>query len=454
MPARPTRRIMMISLHGYVSGEAEMGRPDTGGQIVYVLKLSECLARLGYRVDIFTRRFEDQPAVETIGERVRIVRIPAGGPRLIRKEWMCDVVPEWVANAEAHVRRQGHSYAFIDSHYWDAGLAGDELAGRLRIPHLHTPHSIGSWKRDNMAGDPAELDREYNFARRIRDERAVYDRADAIIATTPQQRDILLEGEYEVDPGKIAMIPPGYDDTRFFPVSPATRQAIKRDLGVEGQLVLALGRVADNKGYDLLLRAMPTVFDRLPDARLLLAIGSTTPTPGEARQVEALKELAGELGIADRVLFHDFVPDELLADTYRAADVFALSSRYEPFGMTAIEAMACGTPAVVTTEGGLWEMVAWGAEAIYADPLDPPAFGHAIVTVLRYPRVARQLARFGSHRARATFTWNGIAQQLINLLQDVGTSRNVGRSPRGRDALSGASFTDGPEVEWVPVGSL
>jgi mannosylfructose-phosphate synthase len=445
---------MMISLHGYVSGQAELGLPDTGGQVVYVLKLSECLARLGYRVDIFTRRFESQPAIETLGERVRIVRIPAGGPGFIRKEWMCDVIPEWVANAEAYIGRHGLTYAFVDSHYWDAGLAGDEVARRLGIPHLHTPHSIGSWKRDTMEGEPADLERQYNFVRRIRDERAVYDAADAIIATTPQQRDILREGEYEVEPHKIAVIPPGFDDTRFFPVSAATRVAIKRELGVDGQLVLALGRIAANKGYDLLLQAMPTVFERLPDARLMLAVGSTSPTPGEVEQVEELRRLATDLGIADRVLFRDFVPDELLADTYRGADVFALSSRYEPFGMTAVEAMACGTPAVVTTGGGLWEMVAWGTEAIYADPQDPPAFGHAILTVLRYPRVARQLARFGSHRARATFTWNGIAHQLINLLQEVGEPRPDGLPVGGLGALADVLRADEPEVEWVPVGSL
>ncbi len=302
MAPRPTRRIAMISLHGYVSADAEMGRPDTGGQVVYVLRLSECLARLGYRVDIFTRRFEGQPEIERVGERVRIVRIPAGGPKLIRKEWMCEVVPEWVANAEAWIARHRTTYAFIDSHYWDAGLAGDELGRRLGIPHLHTPHSIGSWKRDNMEGDPAELERQYNFVRRIGDERAIYDAADAIIATTPQQRDVLVGDEYAVDPATIAIIPPGFDDSRFFPVSHATRRAIKSDLGIDGPLVLALGRVAANKGYDLLLRAMPTVFERIPDARLLLAIGSTSPTPGEMRQVAELEGLAVELGVADQVI--------------------------------------------------------------------------------------------------------------------------------------------------------
>jgi mannosylfructose-phosphate synthase len=456
MARRQSRRILMISTHGYVNGEPELGKPDTGGQVVYVLRLSESLARLGYRVDIMTRRFEDQPAIEVLGERVRIVRIPCGGRELIRKEWLCDAIPEWIANAERFIRSKELSYSFIDSHYWDAGLAGDELARRLGIPHVHTPHSIGSWKRDNMTGDPAALDRQYNFARRIRDERAIYQSADAIVATTPQQRELLARGEYDIPPDRIAVIPPGFDDSRFFPVSSATRLALKRELGFDGPVILALGRVAANKGYDLLLRAMPTVISRIPAARLLLAIGSTEPTPGETRQVDDLRHLAEELGIADQVVFRDYIPDEELADTYRAADVFALSSRYEPFGMTAVEAMACGTPTIVTTEGGLWEMVTWGLEALYANPLDCEAFGHALATVLLYPRVADQLARHGSHRARSSFTWNGIAQRLVGLQllaehPDALAESASLTGPRSAIPVAGAHVER--DIEWTPAAS-
>lgn len=454
MARRQPRRILMISTHGYVSGQPELGRPDTGGQVVYVLKLSESLARLGFRVDIMTRQFEDQPAIEPLGDGVRIVRFPCGGPELIRKEWLCDVIPEWVANAERFIRSEELSYAFIDSHYWDAGLAGDELARRLNVPHVHTPHSIGSWKRDNMAGDPTELDRQYNFTRRIRDERAIYHRADAIVATSPQQREILAGGDYDVPAARVAVIPPGFDDTRYFPVSSATRLALRRELGFDGPLVLALGRVAANKGYDLLIRAMPTVVSRVPGVRLLLAVGSTEPTPGEISQIEDLHRLARDLGIEHQVVFRDYIPDEELADTYRAADVFALSSRYEPFGMTAVEAMACGTPTVVTTEGGLWEMVAWGLEALYADPLDPEAYGHAIATVLVYPRVAEQLAQFGSHRARSSFTWNGIAQQLVNLqlLAPESEARLATIPETGPRSLSSPNSDEASrELAWVPA---
>jgi mannosylfructose-phosphate synthase len=424
----------MISLHGYVSAQPELGRVDTGGQVVYVLQLAESLARLGYRVDIMTRRFERQPATEQASDRVRILRIPAGGDAFVPKERMCDIVPEWVDRAHRHIVGHEARYLFVNSHYWDAGLAGDALAMRLGIPHVHTPHSIGAWKQATMDGDPAELERTYNFARRIRDERAVYDRSDLVVATTPHQRDILTNGAYGVSPDKVAIIPAGYDDTRFFPVSGASRTAIKTDLGLAGPLVLALGRLAENKGYDLLLRAMPAVLQRVPDARLMLAVGAGDPDAETAAAEGELRAEADRLGITDQVLFHDYIPDDQLADHYRAADVFALSSRYEPFGMTAVEAMASGTPAVVTTHGGLSEMVNWGVDALYADPFDPDAFGHALATVLQYPRVADQLSRYGAQKARARFTWNGIAQQLVSLLGSARSDVPRGLSSESADA--------------------
>ena len=410
-------RIMMISTHGYVSAEPEFGKPDTGGQVVYVLELSKCLARMGYAVDILTRRFEIQPFTESIADRVRIVRIPCGGNEFIPKETLCESIPEWLKNAAWWMRSEKLTYRLINSHYWDAGLAGQTLANRFGVAHVHTPHSIGAWKRDNMDGDPIEQEKKYNFRKRIREEKVIYDECDLLIATTPTQRDILCDGVYDVPLEKIRVIPPGYDDQRFFPVSLSTRKVLKQQLGLSGPVVLALGRMAKNKGYDLLLRAMPSVFQRIPQSRLVLAVGSTAPNQAEIELIGALRGLAEELGISDRVGFKDYITDDQLADYYRAADVFALSSRYEPFGMTAIEAMACGTPTVVTTEGGLCEQVAWGIEALYANPYDPEAFGHAIAAVLMHPQISAQLSKFGPRKARSRFTWTGIAQQLLISLE-------------------------------------
>lgn len=431
------QRIMMISTHGYVATEPEFGLPDTGGQVVYVLELSKCLARLGYRVDIFTRRFQNQAAIENVSDRVRIIRQPCGGKDFIPKETLCEHIPEWVTNARTYMDAKRLKYSFINSHYWDAGLAGQALANQLGLMHLHTPHSIGAWKRDNMDGQPDELERRYNFAKRIREERVIYDECDALVATTPQQRDILTDDQYDVAPPKVHVVPPGYDDTRFFPVSSATRKALKHEIHLDCPLILAVGRMARNKGYDLLIQAMPTVLARVPEAKLLLAVGSTEPNDDERQLIEGLKQLAAELKVRDQVIFRDYIPDALLADYYRAADVFALSSRYEPFGMTAVEAMACGTPTVVTTEGGLWELIRWGVDALYENPFEPSAFGHAIATILKHPRVARQLASGGSQTARARFTWTGVAQQILHVLDNISDPSGSPNARTGRPSRDG-----------------
>jgi mannosylfructose-phosphate synthase len=175
----------------------------------------------------------------------------------------------------------------------------------------------------------------------------------------------------------------------------------------------------------------------------VLAIGSTTLNEHEKSICDALHDLSTELGIADRVHFMDYISDDDLPSYYRAADVFALSSRYEPFGMTAIEAMACGTPTVVTTEGGLCEQIAWGIEALYANPFDPEAYGHAIASVLQHSRVSAQLAKFGPRKARSCFTWTGIAQQLLSMLDT-----------RRDKMLTERIIMLSPEDSWITEESL
>ena len=146
-------------------------------------------------------------------------------------------------------------------------------------------------------------------------------------------------------------------------------------------------------------------------------MGGADLNDAEQRILDELKEQVARLKLEDRVLFEGFIPDELLADYYRAADLFVLSSRYEPFGMTAIEAMASGTPTVVTVHGGLYRALTFGRHALYADPFDKEDLGITMFKVLRHPRLRDRLARMGAHKARSLFTWTGIAQQLVAVVE-------------------------------------
>ena len=415
----------MVSTHGYVAAVPPLGAADTGGQVVYVLELAKKLAQLGFAVDIWTRRFEGQPEIDTVNERVRVLRMPCGGEAFIDKEYLVRHLAEWAENALRYIKKHRLTYQFLNSHYWDAGFATQRLAEALDVPHVHTPHSLGLWKKQLMEkdfpDDAANFERKYNFEQRIHEETQLYRSCDEVIATTPLQVDMIV-GDYGAPAEHVNMIPPGYDDNRFFPMSVASRNALRQRLGYTGKAVLAIGRLARNKGYDLLIDGFAVVATRIPDAVLHLAVGGTAPDANEQKILDELKAQAAALGLAERIKFSGFVADADLADHYRAADVFVLSSRYEPFGMTAIEAMACGTPTVITIHGGLFRAVTFGRHALYADPFDKEDLGISIVKILKHPRLSNRLGRMGAHKARSLFTWTGIAQQLTSLIEERATA--------------------------------
>lgn len=413
-------RVALVSTHGYLAARPPLGAADTGGQVVYVLETAKKLAQLGYSVDVWTRRFEDQPECEPLCPHARILRAACGGREFIAKEYLYQHLDEWAENARELVQSEGLRYLFVNSHYWDGGLAGERLAAQAAVPHLHTPHSLGLWKQQQMHQDYPEskeaFEKQYNFSERIRLESEIYSRAHKVLATTPVQTDLLRTG-YQLDSGRLALVPPGYDDNRYFPVGEASRQAIRRRLGFYGQVILAIGRLARNKGYDLLIESFRLVAERFPEAQLRLAVGGENLGEAEAKILVELSEQVRRLKLGDRVQFTGFVPEETMADHYRAADLFVLSSRYEPFGMTAIEAMACGTPTVVTTHGGLFRVLTYGRHALFADPFDCEDLGITMVKVLRHKLLARRLSRMGAYRARSLFTWTGITQMLVRLVE-------------------------------------
>lgn len=411
--------ILMISLHGYVAAEPELGKPDTGGQVVYVLELAKRFSRLGRRVDLVTRRFEAQPEVDEMNNNLRVWRIPFGGKEFIRKEDMHDHMGDFVTNLLSAIRASSARYDIVYTHYWDAGWAGQKIAEELEIPHIHTPHSLGAWKQETMGTDmsAAEMETVYRFEERIRKEFLVYQMCDHVIATTEPQAELLKE-QYDLLANRVTVVPPGMDEERFSPVRQADIQAIRQKHGLRAHDVLTLGRMAHNKGYDLLIRALPTLFELVPTARLIAAVGGEDSAQDNAG-VARLQELAAELGVADRIEWVQYVADDELADYYRATAVFSMSSRYEPFGMVAIEAMACGTPAVITVHGGLYELVNFGKQALYADPTRPLEYGTMLAFPMLYPDLAHQLSVEGARFARRNFGWTGIAKKSLAIFQSV-----------------------------------
>jgi mannosylfructose-phosphate synthase len=411
--ARYMSSILMLSLHGYVSAEPELGKPDTGGQVVYVLELAKRFSRLGYRVDLVTRCFEDQPRYDEVNEGFRIWRIPFGGNAFVRKEDMHDVLGDFVTNFLSAVRRHELQYDVVNSHYWDAGVAGQKIAEELCIPHIHTPHSLGWWKQENMPGTAEGQENMYRFEERIRKEFLVYRSCDHIIATTEQQT-VLLQEQYDILASDVTVIPPGMDEGRFSPVRGLEKAELRRRYDLQAHDVLTVGRMAHNKGYDLLIAALPTLLQLVPEGRLIAGIG-TEESAQDQEGIARLRQYSQELGVADKVEWVQYIPDEDLVNYYRAAGVFALSSRYEPFGMVAIEAMACGTPTIVTVHGGLYDLIDFGTHALFADPNRAEEYGTMLALPMLYPDLANKLSVEGARFARRNFGWTGIARRILSI---------------------------------------
>ena len=404
-------RICMLSVHGHLDPVPVLGATDTGGQVTYVLELSRALAELGVAVDIYTRRFGERSEMAPMDSGVRVIRIPCGGNDFIRKEDLFPHLDEFAENAAAHIETHGHRYDLIHSHYWDAGYVGMKLADRMGLPFIFTAHSLGAWKQEQMRGDSQEMERLFRFAQRIRWENVIFRRATAQTVTTLDEKDTYRR-LYGFESDDLVVIPPGVDVRRFRPEpAPGTRMVSTPD-----EFVFALSRIDSNKGLGDLIRG----FDRVrrgSNAQLVIGGGSKNPEPHEIDVKKSLVELIDALSLRDRVTFAGYIPDEELGSYYRNARVFVLPSKYEPFGMTVLEAMACGTPVVATRHGGLRHVLTHRRDGVLVDPSDVTELSSAILEVLNDRPFAERLGKAGRRLVEERFSWQSIASQTLSFYE-------------------------------------
>ena len=405
-------RIGMLSVHGYFDPVPTLGATDTGGQVTYVIELSKSLAELGPKVDIYTRRFGDRSEVEPVNDDVRVIRIPAGNNEFIRKEDLFPHLDEFTDNMAAYIDQNGLKYELFHSHYWDAGYVAMNLSERMKIPFIHTAHSLGAWKKEQLGGDPEEMEKLFKFTERIHWENITYRKAAAQTVTTQDGMDN-YKRLYDFESPHLIIIPPGVDTKRFRPLEAGEKD---RDLNAPDKFVFALSRIDSNKGLDFLIRAYAKIHDKT-DADLVIGGGSKNPKPHEIEVKQSLEDLVQSLGVQDRVRFTGYVPDELLDSYYRRAQVFVLPSKYEPFGMTVLEAMGCGTAVVATRLGGIRHVLNDNKDSLLVDPSDADQFGAALQKILTDRKLASSLASAGLALIRSTFSWESIAKRTLDFYE-------------------------------------
>ncbi len=405
----------MVSTHGYFDPEPQLGRTDTGGQVVFVLELSKAMATHGIKVDIITRWFDKaKPQVDPLPdcEEVRVVRIHSDGWQFIRKEDIYDTLPELKEQLIAFVNEQSLSYDIFHGHYVDGGIVAVDVGSHFKKPSFFTAHSLGAWKKARMGGDPDEMEKLYHFKHRIKEEKRIFSSVVAQTATTAIQKDLFKE-YYGFAGENIDVIPPGVNIHEYNPQETAQERA----LTVPERYIFCISRIDANKGHDYLLHAFNTVSKRMKDVHLIIGGGSPKPKQVELDVKANMREIIAHYGMEERVDIIGYVPDELMAPYYRQAELFVLPSKFEPFGMTALEAMACGTPVIASNLGGIKENFTSGTDGILVDPSDRQELADAMIRLLEDRAFAEQIGNAGHRTAVEKFSWEAIAKRTLNFYE-------------------------------------
>jgi len=410
----------MISLH--TSPTASLGRNANGGLNVYVREVCNEFSSRGIASDVFTRRVDaGRPTLEQLTPWSRVVYLPAGDPTLDKYRLLGEV-GAFTNNVESFIADEGLAYDLIYSHYWLSGVSACTLRSRLRLPWVHTAHTLAVVKNRQLApGAAAEpeirADLEGEIARC----------ADLLVVSTEAEADD-LRGAYHLPRDRLAVVAPGVNLDVFRAES---KQQARLRLGHgDHRLFVFVGRLEPLKGVDIVLRAFArlTADGRHPAARLLV-LGEDSGAGECAR----LQRLVTKLGLSERVEFLGSIPQCRLPTYYAAAEACLIPSYSESFGLVGLEAQACGTAVIASNVAGLASIVRDGVTGFLVDGPDPAAYAEKMRRILEEPGLGDRLGRRGQRRAQG-FSWEQTADQLLTHFNVLACGSGASRAPRWRGA--------------------
>jgi sucrose-phosphate synthase len=463
--------IAIINLHGLVRKEnIEMGRDaDTGGQTRYVVDLLKELAnRENIEVDLFTRYIKDSRCsedyskdVEKVGERARIVRLPCGGTKYIRKELLWPHLDEYVDAMISFIRKQNKVPDIIHAHYADAGYIATELAAYLQTPLVFTGHSMGRNKLEylkSQAVSEEKLNQYYHIHTRIMQEERTIKHAKMVITSTNYEKQTLYEPYESKDLSKMTVIPPGLDLDTFFPYyhyeiqDPSITEEMKlaqysmvKELqrfltNMDKPIILALCRPEARKNIDLLIEIYGKSDELQAIANLVIVAGIrddiSTMEEGEKQVLTDMLllmdryDLYGKMAIPKH---HN--PQRDVPELYRLAamkrGVFVSTAALENFGLTFIEASAVGLPFIGTDKGGVQDIYQNCDSGVLVDIANHRAIEDALYNLLTNKETWEKLSENGTQRIRKVYNWQAHATAYLQSLESL-----LQKEPKKQPALA------------------
>lgn len=443
-PSEDGLRIVLISLHGLIRAHnAELGRDaDTGGQVKYVLELAAELAKQPQvaAVELITRQiFDDRVGPdyarveEPISDKAKVVRIPFGPKRYLRKEALWPYIDAFVDQTLSHFRRAGLP-DLIHGHYADAGYGGAQLSRLLHIPYVFTGHSLGRVKQERLLerkDDAKELEKNYHFTARIEAEELALETASLVITSTTQEVEQQYELYHHYVPERMEVIPPGVDLAAFHPpTAEESLQSVNDRLAPflrdpSKPIILTMARPDDRKNLEALVRVFGQSEELQRLANLVMVMGTRRElqqlAPAQRRVLMNILTLIDDYDLYGRIAYpksHDPAEVPLL---YRQATasrgVFVNPALTEPFGLTLLEAAASGLPIVATNNGGPNDIVANCQNGLLIDPFDLPSIERALLRMLTEPEQWDSWSNNGIQGANQHYSWD---RHVKRYLRDVG----------------------------------
>ena len=450
--------IALLSIHGLIRWRnLELGRDaDTGGQTLYVVELAQALAKHPFvkHVDLITQRIVDENVspdyavpIEKSSDNLQIVRIDAGPEGYLAKEELWEHLDFFTDNLTTFFRSNNSFPDIIHSHYADAGHVGSHLASQLGIPLIHTGHSLGRVKRSRLLASGIkgqEIETRFNMIRRIEAEELTLATAERVITSTRQE----IAEQYELydhyNPDQMRVVPPGTDLNKFTPytgkelLSPLFIELTEHLKEPNKPIIFALSRPDQRKNITALIEAFGQSPSLQKIANLLIIAGNRDDIDDlEDGAQEVFHELLVAIDRYDlygKVTLPKHHQRDQVSLIYRIAaasgGVFVNPALTEPFGLTLLEAAACGLPIVATEDGGPQDIILNCKNGFLIDPLEPETIINGLLNLLEDLDLWQKCSKQGLEGVQENYSWEAHVKRYVTIIKPIAErSEQLSRKP-------------------------